>query len=44
MINYLAMAEYLPVLLTITAIAALLLGVPYQLEKALIKAEGGDEL
>ena len=44
MINYLAIAEYhLPVLLMITATAALLIGVPYQLEKALNKAEGGDE-
>lgn len=33
MINNLALAEYLPVLLTITAIAALLIGVPYQLNK-----------
>jgi hypothetical protein len=36
--------EYLPVLPMITVAAILLIGVPYQLEKALIKAEGGEEL
>ena len=43
MIDYLATMQYLPFLLTVTAILSLLIGVPYQLEKALFKAEGGDD-
>ena len=39
MINYLALAEYLPVSLTVTAIMALLIGVPYQLQKTICRVE-----
>jgi len=38
-INYIALAEYLPVFLSVAVIASLLIGVPYQLEKALFRAE-----
>ena len=43
MINYLALVDYLPVILTVTTIAALLIGVPYQIQKMLCRLEMGCE-
>ena len=43
MIDYIALMQHLPFLLTVITILSLLIGVPYQLEKALFKAEGGDD-
>ena len=43
MIDYVALMQHLPFLMTVTAIISLLIVVPYQLEKALFKAEGGDD-
>ena len=39
MIDYLALMEHLPVILVVTAVLALLIGVPYLLEKTFFQAE-----
>ena len=39
MINYLALAEYLPTFLTAAVILTLLIGVPYQLQKTICRVE-----
>lgn len=39
MIDYFALIKHLPVILTVTAILALLVGVPYEIEKAISRTE-----
>lgn len=39
MIDYMALTEYIPVLLVVTAVLALLIGVPYLLTTTLLKSE-----
>ena len=39
MIDYLALMEHLPVILAVTAVLALLIGVPYLLTQTLLKCE-----
>ena len=39
MIDYKALTEYIPVLLVVTAVLALLIGVPYLLTTTLLKSE-----
>ena len=39
MIDYMALMEYIPVILVVTAVLALLIGVPYLLTTLLLRSE-----